>query len=166
MRLTKTVKKALAVNIYRSVLRYMSSSVIPQQVSVSFHTGLSVLRTVLVFSLLACKSQQRGRGNKNVTQRKNKCFTPANLKLHLSVICFFFPFSFFTQNVLIIKADLASSWKKMQLDIRISQTVEIHRFQTLMDTNGGNMRCVQHRDREEGVGEQGPNSLFKNNVEN
>lgn len=29
-RLTKTVKKALAVNIYRSVLRYMSSSVIPQ----------------------------------------------------------------------------------------------------------------------------------------
>lgn len=38
----------------------MSSSVIPQYVSVSFHTGFRVLRTVLVFNLLACKIKSRG----------------------------------------------------------------------------------------------------------
>lgn len=46
-------------DIYRSVLRYMSSSVIPQYVSVSFHTGFRVLRTILVFSLLAWKIKSR-----------------------------------------------------------------------------------------------------------
>lgn len=36
----------------------MSSSVIPQYVSVSFHTGFRVFRTILVFNLLACKSRE------------------------------------------------------------------------------------------------------------
>lgn len=37
----------------------MSSSVIPQYVSVSFHTGFRVFRTILVFNLLACKIKSR-----------------------------------------------------------------------------------------------------------
>lgn len=65
-------------NTHRSVLRYMSSSVMPQYVSVSFHTGFKVFRTVLVFSLLACGIPkeshrltfcQRGLAN----QRKDTC---------------------------------------------------------------------------------------------
>ena len=47
----------------------MSSSVIPQYVSVSFHTGFSVLRTVLVFNLFACASKQRREGNKKLFLR-------------------------------------------------------------------------------------------------
>lgn len=36
--------------------------------------------------------------------------------------------------VLIIKSNLAGSRQQVQLDVRIGQTVEIHRLQTLIET--------------------------------
>lgn len=81
----------------------MSSSVIPQYVSVSFHTGFRVLRTILVFSLLACKIKSREEPSCHIrkalqsSRHKNRGIKPW----------------------VTTKQDLAGSRQQVQFDVRI-----------------------------------------------
>lgn len=129
----------------------MSSSVIPQYVSVSFHTGFRVLRTVLVFNLLACEI--KGREEQSCHVRKalqkvtlNVCkFTALQVRNASTTIIN--PTSNAQkkrqkenrgiQPWVTIKPDLAGSWQQVQFDVRIGQTIKIHGLQALMEMREG-----------------------------
>lgn len=111
----------------------MSSSVIPQYVSVSFHTGFRVLRTVLVFNLLACKIKSREEQSCHIRKALQKVMLNVRestaLQVRNSIGKIIKP-TLNTQNKRLkenrgikpwvtIKQDLAGSRQQVQFDVRI-----------------------------------------------